>query len=80
MPFAGSYTGVGDVNGDRTADIIWGRDYHGPFVRNATQYHFWPMKEGKNQGGKDMGTPKSAGLPDPVRNEWHLIGVGDVGS
>ena len=68
--------GVGDVSGDGTADIIWARK-DDQFQRDAYQYHYWHMKQGKAEGGQNIGFPKE--LPSPIKKEWRLIGVGDVG-
>jgi hypothetical protein len=54
--------GVGDVDGDGTADIVW--------QHITGQVHYWPMRGGQRQGGINVFTP--------VGNDWALRGVGDV--
>jgi len=57
-----SLRGVGDVNGDGTADVIWQHD--------NGQVHYWPMNNGARTGGINTHTP--------VGVAWNLRGIGDV--
>ncbi len=45
-----------------TDDLIW--------QHRGGQVHYWPMKNGQRQGGKNIYVP--------VSGDWHLAGVGDV--
>ena len=56
-------TGVGDVDGDGTDDIVW--------QHVSGQVHYWPMLNGQRTGGYNIYTP--------VGNDWTLRGVGNVG-
>ncbi|MES2673834.1 MAG: FG-GAP-like repeat-containing protein [Pseudomonadota bacterium] len=56
--------GAGDLNGDRTDDIIWQHV-------NGT-VHYWPILNGNRQGGFDIGGVGAVG------SDWRLIGAGDI--
>lgn len=56
--------GAGDLNGDKTDDIIWQHS-------NGT-VHYWTIRNGQRLGGFDVGGT------GPVGSDWRLIGAGDL--
>ena len=54
--------GAGDLNGDRTDDILW--------QHIGGQAHYWPILNGQRQGGFNIFTP--------VGPEWRLIAAGGL--
>jgi Metallo-peptidase family M12B Reprolysin-like/FG-GAP-like repeat len=62
--------GVGDFNGDGTDDVLW--------QRKDGSVHYWPIQNGKRVGGFDIGDASGRKFGLPGRQDWRLVGVGDL--